>query len=137
MRRPSRSALPAAGMRSMSASPMLLTWAPCERGSSALTAAQKSAASVAACSSPCASVSAVKPAMSANRNVASALTPSTLPLRRPEPAEAQGVADDRHAREDHREAGEGRVEQADRRDRDRRDVVAERPAEVLPDRAQR
>jgi hypothetical protein len=58
-------------MRSMSASPMLLTCAPPAAGSSARTASQKSAASVAACSSPCASVSAVKPAMSANRKVAS------------------------------------------------------------------
>src|SRR5687767_11478003 len=40
-------------------------------GSSALTASQKSATRVAACSSPCASVSAVKPAMSAKTKVAS------------------------------------------------------------------
>jgi hypothetical protein len=39
-------------------------------GSSARTDRQKSPTRAAACSSPCASVSAVKPAMSANRNVA-------------------------------------------------------------------
>jgi hypothetical protein len=54
-----------------------------------------------------------------------------------EPAQAQRVADHRDAREDHRQAGDDGVEQADRGQRDRGDVVAEGPAEVLLDRAQR
>jgi hypothetical protein len=56
-------------MRSMTASPIVFTQqAPA--GSSAFTASQKSATKIAASSSPCASVSAVKPARSANRKVA-------------------------------------------------------------------
>ena len=41
------------------------------------------------------------------------------------------LSDDGDARERHREAGQQRVQQAGRRERDRGDVVAERPAEVL------
>ncbi len=52
-------------------------------------------------------------------------------------AQAQGVGDDREARQHHRQAGDDRVEQADRGERDRGDVVPERPGEVLLDRAQR
>ena len=55
----------------------------------------------------------------------------------PEAAQPQRVEDDRDARERHREAGQQRVQQAGRRERDRGDVVAEGPAEVLADRAQR
>src|SRR3954452_1868711 len=57
-------------MRSMSASPIVLICVPPNARSSAATASQKSATRVAACSSPWASVRAVKPAMSANRKVA-------------------------------------------------------------------
>src|SRR5215211_435305 len=70
IRRPSSTALPGSGTRTMSASPIVLTRLAPKRGSSASTASANSATSIAACSSPCASVSAVKPAMSANRNVA-------------------------------------------------------------------
>jgi hypothetical protein len=49
---------------------MVFTWVPPLAGWCARTAAQKSATTAAASSSPCASVSAVKPAMSANTKVA-------------------------------------------------------------------
>ena len=45
-----------------------------------------------------------------------------------EAAQAQRVGDDGQARQRHRRAGDHRVEQPDRGERDRRDVVAERPA---------
>ena len=71
MRRPRRIAAPGSGIVSMTASPMVLTSVPPLAGSSARTERQKSATRAAASWSPCASVRAVKPAMSANRNVAS------------------------------------------------------------------
>ena len=61
----------------------------------------------------------------------------SLHVRRAEAPQPQRVGDDRDARERHRQAGEQRVEQAGGGERQRGDVVAERPAEVLLDRAQR
>src|SRR4051812_44487525 len=89
MRRPSKTASAGSGTVSITASPIVLTWLPPAAGSSAPTASQKSATNVAASSSPWVSVSAVKPAMSANRKVvvtvalsrgctAASLSPSTL-----------------------------------------------------------
>src|SRR3954462_12705352 len=84
----------------MRASPIDLTCVPPNAGSCALTAAQKSATSSAASSSPWASVRAVKPAMSANRNVAtlaaviSAGWLSSPPLWLEDPAGEQRQADD-------------------------------------------
>ena len=57
------------GTRSITASPIDLTRVP-PAGSWTSTAAQKASTTATACSSPCASVNAVNPAMSANRNVA-------------------------------------------------------------------
>ncbi len=73
MRRPKRIASPGAGIRSMSASPIVLTYSPCTGASSAFTAFLNSATRANAASSPCASVRAVKPAMSAKTKVAAAL----------------------------------------------------------------
>src|SRR5687768_2745395 len=69
MRSPSRIASPGSGTRSITASPIDLTRVP-PAGRSTSTAAHKASTTATACSSPCASVSAVKPAMSANTNVA-------------------------------------------------------------------
>ena len=52
-------------------------------------------------------------------------------------AQAQAVGHHRDGAEGHRAAGDDRVEQAERGDRDRDDVVAERPDEVLLDRRER
>ena len=58
--------------------------------------------------------------------------------QRPGPAaQPQAVGHDEDAGQRHRAAGDHRVEQAGRRERDRRHVVAERPAEVLLDDPQR
>src|SRR3954447_17016290 len=80
---PSPTAAPGSGTRSINASPIDLTCVPPKLCRSALTAAQKSATSAAACSSPCASVSAVNPAMSANRNVAAACEDAPADWLRP------------------------------------------------------
>lgn len=75
MRRPSRTALAGSGMTSITASPIVLTCIPPVLASSSPTASQKSDTRFAASSSPCASVRAVKPAMSANTNVALTVSP--------------------------------------------------------------
>src|SRR3954471_4081286 len=67
-------------MRNISASPIDFTCVPPKAGSSARTVSLKSATRLAASSSPWASVSAVKPAMSAKRKVAGAeAMPQTSP----------------------------------------------------------
>ena len=58
-----------------------------------------------------------------------------LLARRVEAAQPQRVRDDEHARERHRGRGDDRVQQAGDRERDRGDVVGERPEEVALDRA--
>ncbi len=54
-----------------------------------------------------------------------------------EAPQAQAVGDDEDARERHRRGGDDRAQQPGDRERDRGDVVGERPEEVLLDRAQR
>src|ERR687897_3025606 len=73
MRRPRTIPSPGSGIRSISASPIVLTCSPWTEASSAFTAFLKSATRANAASSPCASVRAVKPAMSAKAKVAAAL----------------------------------------------------------------
>jgi len=67
---PSRIAAPGSGTRSMTASPIVLTCSPPTVVSSAATASENRPTSATASSSPCASVSAVKPAMSAKMKLA-------------------------------------------------------------------
>ena len=55
----------------------------------------------------------------------------------PEAAQSQRVADDAEAGASHRARGKNGVEQPDGSERERGEVVAERPAEVLLDRSQR
>jgi hypothetical protein len=80
MRKPRRIAAAGSGIVSITASPIVLTSVPPLAGSSARTERQKPATRAAASWSPCASVRAVKPAMSANTNVASTVVVSGMPL---------------------------------------------------------
>src|SRR5437870_2863571 len=81
IRTPSRTASAGSGIRSMSASPIVLTNIPLPPAISARTEVEKSSTSCAASRSPCASVKAVKPAMSANMNAAvGSLTATSQPL---------------------------------------------------------
>jgi len=80
IRKLSRIAAAGSGTVSMMASPMVLTSVPPLAGSSARTERQNSATRAAASWSPWASVRAVKPAMSANTNVASTVVASGMPL---------------------------------------------------------
>src|SRR5918994_3049813 len=73
MQRPRTIPSPGSGIRSISASPIVLMCSPWTEASSAFTAFLKSATRANAASSPCASVRAVKPAMSAKAKVAAAL----------------------------------------------------------------
>jgi hypothetical protein len=73
IRRPSRIASAGSGIASITAAPIVLTSLPPLADISARTDREKSATSAAVSWSPCASVSAVKPAMSAKTKVASTL----------------------------------------------------------------
>ena len=68
-----------------------------------------------------------RPNAGAALDVASRRPRGSIDLTRLEAPQAQGVGDDAEARERHRGARDHRVEQADRGQRDRGDVVAERP----------
>src|SRR4051794_30309249 len=52
-------------------------------------------------------------------------------------AQAKGVRDDEDARESHRTARDKWIEKSERRERERRDVVGERPEQIAFDRRER